>query len=111
MVWQKPLISPPTTTQHPNRPSGPAKAPIFRTTFHEGDPTGGESTESCDENDNMTDCRHVRQAVDLQKVKKALIKTGLTTECEQCKKMPKVASEMEPDSSSITRYGCVCGAG
>nr|XP_015838142.1 PREDICTED: ubiquitin carboxyl-terminal hydrolase 16 [Tribolium castaneum]XP_015838143.1 PREDICTED: ubiquitin carboxyl-terminal hydrolase 16 [Tribolium castaneum]XP_015838144.1 PREDICTED: ubiquitin carboxyl-terminal hydrolase 16 [Tribolium castaneum] len=45
----------------------------------------------------MTDCRHVRQAVDLQKVKKALIKTGLTTECEQCKKMPKVASEMEPE--------------
>lgn len=62
---------------------------------HQGDPKGDESTESGDENDNMTECRHIRQAVDLQRVKKALIRTGLSSECEQCKKMPKIEPEMD----------------
>jgi ubiquitin carboxyl-terminal hydrolase 16/45 len=64
---------------------------------HQGDPTGDESTESCDENDNKSECTHIRQAVDLQKVKKALIKSGLMADCEQCKKMPKVESDMDAE--------------
>ncbi|RZC36527.1 UCH and/or zf-UBP domain containing protein, partial [Asbolus verrucosus] len=64
---------------------------------HQGDPNGDESTESCDENDNMSECRHIGRAVDLQKVKKALIKTGLLNDCEQCQKMPKVESDMDAE--------------
>ena len=83
---------------------------------HQGDPAGDESTESCDENDNMTECRHVRQAVDLQRVKKALIKSGLASDCELCKRLPKpedMDTEFEFDHSLwlCLRWGNQAGGG
>lgn len=65
---------------------------------HQGDPNADESTESGDENDNMTECRHINKAVDLQRVKKALVRTGFSNDCEQCLQMKKeVVEEMEAE--------------
>lgn len=43
-------------------------------------------SDSSDENQNRVECPHIHKAVDFQKIKKGIQKTGLLTECEQCKK-------------------------
>lgn len=56
----------------------------------QGDPgvNTDDSTESCDENQNMAVCGHITKAVDLQKVKKSVMKSGFKTECDDCKLSP-----------------------
>ncbi|XP_018576417.1 ubiquitin carboxyl-terminal hydrolase 16 isoform X2 [Anoplophora glabripennis] len=55
---------------------------------HQNDPNGDESSESWDENQNSIECVHINKAVDLQRVKKSLTRTGFQTDCEECKKLP-----------------------
>lgn len=55
---------------------------------HQTDPNEGDSTDSGDDNDNSIKCKHVNRSVDLSKVKRSIIKNGLSTDCEQCKNMP-----------------------
>lgn len=45
-----------------------------------------DSSESCDENQNMVECVHIIKAVDLQRIKKVLQKTNFDVECEECSK-------------------------
>lgn len=57
--------------------------------------TGNSSSDSCDENQNTAECPHINKSVDLQKVRRVILKTsnngesvGFATECEACKKNP-----------------------
>lgn len=43
-----------------------------------------ESTESCEDNQNKITCKHSIKSVDLSKVKKALLKGGLHSDCAEC---------------------------
>nr|CAH7757613.1 unnamed protein product [Callosobruchus chinensis] len=54
---------------------------------HQGDPNG-DSSESGDENQNSVECAHINKAVDLQRVKKSLVRSGFLMDCEECKKLP-----------------------
>lgn len=47
-----------------------------------------DSSDSHDENQNTSECIHVKKAVNLHLVKKGLDKTGFAMECEECKKDP-----------------------
>lgn len=58
---------------------------------HQGDPAS-DSSESGDENQNV-ECAHINKAVDLQKVKKAIIRTGFYTDCEECKKIHTIETD------------------
>lgn len=59
----------------------------------------GSSSNSCDENQNTVECPHINKSVDLQKIRKAIIKpntaVGFTTDCEECKKKPNNSNEIE----------------
>lgn len=70
-----------------------------------------ESTESCDENQNMVECTHISKAIDLQRIKKALQKTDFLTECEECKKSPSNDLEMDADYEfDLSLWMCLkCG--
>ncbi|CAH2005134.1 unnamed protein product [Acanthoscelides obtectus] len=54
---------------------------------HQGDPNE-DSSESGDENQNNVECAHINKAVDLQRVKKSLVRSGFLMDCEECKKLP-----------------------
>lgn len=54
---------------------------------HQGDP-GVDSSDSGDENQNNVECGHINKAVDLQRVKKTVSRTGYLSYCEECKKAP-----------------------
>lgn len=69
-------------------------------------PTGnsdGSSSNSCDENQNSVDieCPHINKSVDLQKVRKVIVKKDhsvvFATDCEECKKTPNTETEMNGD--------------
>ncbi|XP_018327988.1 ubiquitin carboxyl-terminal hydrolase 16, partial [Agrilus planipennis] len=65
----------------------------------QGEPNSNsdESTESCDENQNMTECPHINKGVELQRVKKALRQNGFQTKCEECLKEPS-SNSLESNS-------------
>lgn len=55
----------------------------------QSDPNRSESSsDSHDENQNASECNHVRLAVNLSAFKSRLIKKGLDVECEECTKNP-----------------------
>ena len=60
---------------------------------------GGDSTESCDENQANNSggkcCPHVPKAVDLSRVKKALKAGGIARECAECAKTPIITNGEE----------------
>lgn len=55
------------------------------------------STESCDENQNMAVCSHIKRGIDLAKIKKVLQKIDFTLECEECQKNNLTELEMDTD--------------
>lgn len=74
----------------------------YRTTMsrkkRQGDPESSEGGSTDDENQNITECPHIKKAVDLQNIKKMLTKTGIQTECEECKRNPNPSDlEMSGD--------------
>ncbi|KAJ8946788.1 hypothetical protein NQ314_008771, partial [Rhamnusium bicolor] len=80
------------------------------------DPNGDESSESGDENQNNVECAHINKAVDLQRIKKSLIRTGFLTDCDECKKLPadNDMGDMEFDLSLWLCLKCgnqACGRG
>ncbi|XP_044759903.1 ubiquitin carboxyl-terminal hydrolase 16 isoform X2 [Coccinella septempunctata] len=85
---------------------------------HQGDPNE-HSTDSCDENQNsVVECPHINKSVDLQKIKKSLVKSGFLKDCEECKKVPQVTQddemELEYDLSLWMCLRCgnqACGRG
>lgn len=52
---------------------------------HQGEPNNDNSSGSSDES-NRTECIHIPKSVDLQKIKKQIIKTGFIAECDDCKR-------------------------
>ncbi|CAH0563841.1 unnamed protein product [Brassicogethes aeneus] len=84
---------------------------------HQNDPNADESTESCDENQNTVECTHINKAVDLNKVRKNILRTGFTTDCEECKKVNDDADmngDIEFDMSLWLCLKCgnqACGRG
>nr|CAD7256014.1 unnamed protein product [Timema shepardi] len=78
-----------------------------------GDQNGGESTESCEENQvsSTVSCPHAAKAVDLQKVKKALkFSNGISRECTECAKSKEPTPPGEDDSSPALLWMCLkCG--
>ncbi|KAG5871052.1 hypothetical protein JTB14_037467 [Gonioctena quinquepunctata] len=56
---------------------------------HQNDPNGDVSSESGDENQNNVECSHINKAVDLQKIKKTLTRTGFQIDCGECDKLPE----------------------
>lgn len=57
---------------------------------------GDDSSESADE--NLIECRHTKNAVDLSRCKKALSKGGgFHSDCEECKKLPQVVNNNEDE--------------
>ncbi|XP_066258268.1 ubiquitin carboxyl-terminal hydrolase 16/45 [Euwallacea similis] len=55
-----------------------------------------DSSDSGDENQNVVECIHINKAVDLQRVRKFITKTGFHTECEECTKQP-----LDPDLADL----------
>ncbi|KAJ8916835.1 hypothetical protein NQ315_005842 [Exocentrus adspersus] len=83
---------------------------------HQTDPNEDESSESFDENQNTVECNHINKAVDLQRVKKSLTRTGFLTDCEECKKLPtdNDSGDIEYDLSLWLCLKCgnqACGRG
>nr|CAD7406373.1 unnamed protein product [Timema cristinae] len=78
-----------------------------------GAQNGGESTESCEENQvsSTVSCPHAAKAVDLQKVKKALkFSNGISRECTECAKSKEPTPPGEDDSSPALLWMCLkCG--
>lgn len=70
------------------------------------------SSESCDENQNMNECSHIHKAVDLPKLRKTLMRTSFHSECEKCKTMT-VSSDLEMDGDyecDLSLWMCLkCG--
>lgn len=88
----------PARISHPDKM--PVEAATSSTSFPVPSITGndeGSSSDSCDENQNTVECGHINKAVDLQKVRKALMRNGagFATECEECKKSPAAENEVE----------------
>lgn len=52
------------------------------------DANDADLTDSPDENQNTVECPHIGKAVDLQRIRKALLKTGFLNDCDECKKNP-----------------------
>ncbi|KAL3274686.1 hypothetical protein HHI36_016064 [Cryptolaemus montrouzieri] len=79
---------------------------------HQGEPNDDDSTESCDENqNNVVECIHINKSVDLQKIKKSLIRTGFLKDCEECKNSPSVQEDNEMELEfDLSLWMCLkCG--
>lgn len=85
---------------------------------HQGDPNE-HSTDSCDENqNNVVECIHINKSIDLQMLKRTIIKQGFLKDCEECKKIPQINQddemELEYDLSLWMCLRCghqACGRG
>ncbi|XP_023016937.1 ubiquitin specific protease 16/45 isoform X2 [Leptinotarsa decemlineata] len=76
---------------------------------HQCDPNGDVSSESGDENQNNVECSHINKAVDLQKIKKSLTRTGFQTDCPECAKLP-ADNDMEDIEFDTSLWLCLkCG--
>lgn len=76
---------------------------------HQNDPSGDNSSESADENQNNVECVHINKAVDLSKVRKVLTRTGFLTDCDECKKLPP-SNDMGDIEFDNTLWLCLkCG--
>lgn len=71
-----------------------------------------DSSESCDENQNMNECSHIHKAVDLPKLRKTITKPNFLSECEKCK-TTSVSSDLEMDGDyecDLSLWMCLkCG--
>lgn len=74
---------------------------------HQGEPNM-DTSDSEDENRNI-ECSHINKAVDLQKIKKSLLREGFLKDCRECQKIP-TDSDPEEIEYDMTLWLCLkCG--
>lgn len=81
---------------------------------HQSEPNM-DTSDTEDDNQNV-ECHHINKAVELQKVKKTLTRTGFLQDCEECKKLSQddESEDVEYDMSLWLCLKCgnqACGRG